>query len=47
MNTVLKYLVDFALAKRVTEVEDLQGYKTKNDQASICDCDDDGECCSE
>jgi hypothetical protein len=47
MNTVLKKLVDVTLSKRTIEAEDLQGYKTKKDQVAICDCDGDGECCSE
>ncbi|MFA6392611.1 MAG: hypothetical protein WCW54_00795 [Candidatus Paceibacterota bacterium] len=47
MNTVLKNLVDSALAKRVVENEDLRGYKSKKTQPAICDCGDDGDCCGD
>ena len=47
MNVDLKNLVDSALEKRVIEVEDLKGYKSKKNKAGICDCGDDGDCCGD
>jgi len=48
MNMKLKSLVDSALEKRVIEIEELKGYKFKKPSTTaICDCDGDGECCSE
>lgn len=47
MNLELKNLVDNALAKRIFDAEKLKGYKSKKNEAGICDCDDgddDGGC---
>jgi hypothetical protein len=47
MKHDLRKLVDYVLAKRIFDDDDLKGYKSKNDIAGICDCssdDDDGGC---